>query len=115
MKKGDLLLEIDPAPYQYTVDQLQAQLKAAKANVEQAKAAQDAANANVEKARDGIAQAQASVDQAKAAVANAQAGLNKAKSSGRTGQDAGTDRLEHSEALGTVLLRELHGSAAHLR
>ena len=39
MKKGDLLLEIDPAPYQYTVDQLQAQLKAAKANVEQAKAA----------------------------------------------------------------------------
>jgi multidrug resistance efflux pump len=79
MKKGDLLLEIDPAPYQYTVDQLQAQLKAAKANVEQAKAAQDAANANVEKARDGIAQAQASVDQAKAAVANAQAGLNKAK------------------------------------
>ena len=23
MKKGDLLLEIDPAPYQYTVDQLQ--------------------------------------------------------------------------------------------
>jgi multidrug resistance efflux pump len=79
MKKGDLLLEIDPAPYQYTVDQLQAQLKAAKANVEQATAAQDAANANVEKARDGIAQATASVDQAKAAVANAQAGLNKAK------------------------------------
>jgi multidrug resistance efflux pump len=79
MKKGDLLLEIDPAPYQYTVDQLQAQLKAAKANVEQAEAAQDAANANIEKARDGIAQAQASVDQAKAAVANAQAGLNKAK------------------------------------
>jgi multidrug resistance efflux pump len=79
MKKGDLLLEIDPAPYQYTVDQLQSQLKAAKANVEQAEAAQDAANANVEKARDGIAQAQASVDQAKAAVTNAQAGLNKAK------------------------------------
>ena len=79
MKKGDLLLQIDPAPYQYTVDQAQAQLKAAKANVEQATAAQEAANANVEKAKDGIVQAQAAVDQAKAAVANAQAGLNKAK------------------------------------
>ena len=81
VKKGDLLLEIDPAPYQYTVDQLQAQLKAAKANVEQASAAQGAANANVEKAKDGIAQAQASLNQAKAGVANAQASLNKAKAS----------------------------------
>src|ERR1043165_9921391 len=36
MKKGDLLLEIDPAPYQYAVDQRDAQVKAAKANVEEA-------------------------------------------------------------------------------
>jgi multidrug efflux pump subunit AcrA (membrane-fusion protein) len=79
MKKGDLLLEIDPAPYQYTVNQLDAQLKAARANVEQAQAAQAAADANVGKAKDGIAQAQASVDQTKVAVANAQAGLNRAK------------------------------------
>jgi multidrug resistance efflux pump len=35
MKKGDLLLEIDPAPYQFAADQLEAQLKASKANVEQ--------------------------------------------------------------------------------
>jgi multidrug resistance efflux pump len=27
MKQGDLLLEIDPAPYKYAVDQLEAQLK----------------------------------------------------------------------------------------
>jgi len=33
VKKGDLLLEIDPAPYQYTVNQVQAQLAASKANV----------------------------------------------------------------------------------
>jgi multidrug resistance efflux pump len=38
LKRGDLLLEIDPTPYQNTVDQVQAQLKAAKANVDQAKA-----------------------------------------------------------------------------
>lgn len=79
MKKGDLLLEIDPAPYQYTVDQLEAQLKASKANVEQAQAGAQAADANVAKAKDGVTQAQAAVDQAKAAVVNAQASFNKAK------------------------------------
>src|SRR5579872_2027220 len=79
MKKGDLLLEIDPAPYKYTVDQLEAQLKASKANVEQAQAGAQAADANVAKAKDAIVQAQAAVDQANAAVANAQANLNKAK------------------------------------
>jgi multidrug resistance efflux pump len=67
MKKGDLLLEIDPAPYQYTVDQLEAQLKASKANVEQAQAGSQAADANVAKAKDGVTQAQAAVDEANAA------------------------------------------------
>ena len=32
MKKGDLLLEIDPTPYQNTLDQVQAQLQVAKEN-----------------------------------------------------------------------------------
>jgi membrane fusion protein, multidrug efflux system len=79
MKKGDLLLEIDPAPYQFTVDQVEAQLKASKANVEQAQAAEQSAVANVAKGKDGVIQAQAAVNQSKAAVANAQAGLNRAK------------------------------------
>ena len=47
LKKGDLLLEIDPAPYQYTVNQVEAQLNAAKAQVKQANAALEAANAAV--------------------------------------------------------------------
>jgi multidrug resistance efflux pump len=81
MKKGDLLLEIDPAPYQFTVDQVEAQLKASKANVDQAKAAFEAANANVAKAKDGITQAQAALEQAKAGVANAKANLSKAMAS----------------------------------
>jgi membrane fusion protein, multidrug efflux system len=38
MKKGDLLLEIDPAPYQYAVNQLQAALEQAKAGEANAKA-----------------------------------------------------------------------------
>lgn len=58
LKKGDLLLEIDPAPYQYTVNQVESQLNSAKASVQQA---------------------QASLEVATAAVANAQASLEKAK------------------------------------
>jgi membrane fusion protein (multidrug efflux system) len=38
MKKGELLLEIDPAPYEYTVKQVEAQLATSKANVKQAEA-----------------------------------------------------------------------------
>ena len=38
MKKGDLLLEIDPAPYQYAANQLQAALEQAKAGEANAKA-----------------------------------------------------------------------------
>jgi multidrug resistance efflux pump len=81
MKRGDVLLEIDPAPYQYTVDQRDAQLKAAKASVEEAQAASAAADANVAKAKGGLAQAQASVEQAKAAVVNARASLARTKAS----------------------------------
>ena len=50
MKKGDLLLEINPEPYQNTVDQLEAQLKAANSNVEATQAAANAAQAAFSKA-----------------------------------------------------------------
>src|SRR6266852_4627157 len=79
MKKGALLLEINPEPYQYTVNQVQAQLEAAKENVNQAQAGLESANANALKAKDGVAQAQAGLDQAKAALTNAQANLVKVK------------------------------------
>jgi multidrug resistance efflux pump len=60
MKQGDLLLEIDPTPYQFAVDGLEAQLKAARANVDQAKAAAASAQANVAKAQaaDALAKTQ---------------------------------------------------------
>lgn len=60
MKKGELLLEIDPAPYEYTVRQVEAQLATSKANVKQAEAALTTANA-------AIPNAQANLDKAKAA------------------------------------------------
>jgi multidrug resistance efflux pump len=81
IKKGDLLLEIDPAPYQYTVNQVQAQLQASKETVNQSQAGLQAAEANVAKANEGVNQAKAGLDEAKAAVVNAQSALAKAKAS----------------------------------
>ncbi|HEV3085015.1 MAG TPA: biotin/lipoyl-binding protein [Gemmataceae bacterium] len=79
LKKGDLLLEIEPEPYQNTVNQVQAQLQAARETVNQAQAGVQAADAGVLKARDGVAQAQAALAQAKAAVTNALANVSKVK------------------------------------
>jgi membrane fusion protein, multidrug efflux system len=65
LKKGDLLLEIDPAPYQYTVSQVEAQLLASKANVKQAEAGVVTANAAVPNAQANLAKAKAADDLAK--------------------------------------------------
>jgi len=77
LKKGDLLLEIDPTPYQYAVDQIDAQLNAAKANVKQSRASLDAAHASAKKAADAVQQAQAALNGADGALANAQANAAK--------------------------------------
>lgn len=59
LKKGDVLYQIDPAPYQYAVSQATAQLRAAKDNVLQL-------TATVEAAKAAVARAQADVELAKA-------------------------------------------------
>jgi multidrug resistance efflux pump len=48
VKKGTVLFEIDPAPFQYKVDQLQASLAAAQQQVKQLQANYQQASANVE-------------------------------------------------------------------
>jgi multidrug resistance efflux pump len=78
VKKGDLLLEIHPEPFQYTLNQAQSQLQAAKENVKQAGAGLEAAQASVAKSKAGIIQAQAGVDQAVAGLANTQAANRRA-------------------------------------
>jgi membrane fusion protein, multidrug efflux system len=65
LKKGDLLLEIDPAPYQFTVSQVEAQLVASKANIKQAQASLATANAAVPNAQANLAKAVAADDLAK--------------------------------------------------
>ncbi len=107
VKKGDLLLEINPDPYQYTVNQVEAQLQATKETVNQNRAGLQAADANVVKAKEGVAQAQAALDQAKAAVANAQAGLNKAK--------AGDDLARIQEQIALNLQKTDTGAISQLK
>ncbi len=79
VRKGDLLLEINPQPYQYKVSQLQAKLQEARDKVKQTGAGLEAAQAAVLTRKAGVKQALAAVAQAAAAVANARAAVNKAK------------------------------------
>jgi len=65
LKKGDLLLQIDPTEYQFKVAQLEAQLKAAQAAVRQAEAGLQAANAAIDSAQAGADKAKAADDLAK--------------------------------------------------
>jgi multidrug resistance efflux pump len=51
LKDGDILFKLDPRPYQYAVDQKQAQLAEAEQNVKQLKAAYDQALSLVEKVK----------------------------------------------------------------
>src|SRR5262249_43553860 len=78
VKKGDLLLEINPVPFQYAVNQATAQLQAAEENVKLAQAGVASAKANVAKSNAAIDQAQASINLAKASIAEAQAAVKKA-------------------------------------
>ena len=65
LKKGDLLLEIEPAPYQYAVSQAKAQLATSKANVKQAEAALATANAAVPNAEANLTKVKAADELAK--------------------------------------------------
>ncbi|HEY4234704.1 MAG TPA: efflux RND transporter periplasmic adaptor subunit [Lacipirellulaceae bacterium] len=78
LHQGDPLLDIDPAPYQFAVNQLEAQLQSSKDNVEQSAAGLEAARANVKKSEAAVGQAVAAVNTAKAGVAGAEAAAKKA-------------------------------------
>ena len=66
VKKGDLLFQVDPRPYQTALEQAAAKLRLAESNVAQAKAQVSASQAQVEQARASVAQAEANVTKAEA-------------------------------------------------
>jgi multidrug resistance efflux pump len=59
VKRGDLLFQVDPRPYQTALDQAGAKLRLAESNAGQAKAQVSASQAQVEQARASVAQAEA--------------------------------------------------------
>ncbi len=75
LKKGDVLFKIDPAPYQYTVDQKRAALAEAEQEVPQLKAAVDSANAKVQEVTAERDRARSQYN--RYAEANRRAGVNK--------------------------------------
>src|SRR5262249_17467691 len=79
VRKGDLLLEINPAPYQYTFNGAQAQLEAATAGVGEAKARLEGTREDGSKSKADVNQAAANVSQARATVTGAQAALTQAR------------------------------------
>jgi multidrug resistance efflux pump len=76
VRGGELLLEIDPAPYQFTVNQLSAQLNVAQDTVKESQA-------GVQSARAGVSQRNAAVSQAVAAVQAARAGVSEARANAK--------------------------------
>jgi multidrug resistance efflux pump len=89
LKKGDPLFRIDPAPYQFVVDQKKAALAESEQGVKQLKASLDQASAGREKANAQLSLAQATYDRqhqlleakviAQAALDTAQRNLDAAK------------------------------------
>jgi membrane fusion protein, multidrug efflux system len=66
VKTGDLLFQVDPRPFQNSVDAAAAKLRQAESEVTQAKAQVDAAQAQLAQARATVTQAKADVEKAEA-------------------------------------------------
>jgi multidrug resistance efflux pump len=98
MKKGDLLLEINPAPFQYALDQANANLQVSQGGLKQAEAGVDVAKASVASTAAGIQQAIAAVSQSKAVVSSALAGISRAKA-GVANAEAGVVKAKAADDL----------------
>jgi membrane fusion protein, multidrug efflux system len=76
---GQLILELDDADYQATVDEAVAAIAAAKAQLAANQSAKSAADASIESAKQAVAQAQAAAQSSQAAIDSAQAQLTQAE------------------------------------
>src|SRR5690348_8422949 len=75
--KGQLIARIDPAPFQAKVDQAEASLSAARAQVANAEAVEQQAMANIQSATSSLAAAKANVIKAQAAVDDSKAKVDR--------------------------------------
>src|SRR6266508_1677456 len=84
VKKGQLLFEIDPRPFQAALDQANGQVAQFQGQLEQASSQVDAEQAGVEAARAQMAHAKAQISTAKAGVATAEGQLENANAAVKT-------------------------------
>jgi len=73
VKSGQLIVELDDSDYQATVDEAEAAIRAAQAELRANQDAKGAADASVEAAKESVAQAQAAADSAQAGIEAQQA------------------------------------------
>lgn len=91
LKKGDVLFQIDPEPYQAKVDELQAQLAETRQNVERLRASSEAAAATVKNTIAEIEVAKAVEASSVAEVEAAKAALQEAKGNKQKAEAVVTD------------------------
>jgi membrane fusion protein, multidrug efflux system len=107
---GDLLVEIDPAPYRARVEQAEAELAIAQANVKVAQAEVTISAASSEggltAAHAGVSNAELSIQGADAQVLAAQAALERAQAQVRE-LETDLERARHLSQAGTIAAAEL--------
>ena len=105
VKSGDLLLTIDPAPFQLAVDRAEAQLQQAKEDLA-------AANARVNAAQAQVASARANADEAERHAHRIETLVAKGSASKDLGDSAQQDRLDAQAALNSALAELVAAKAA---
>ena len=97
VKKGDLLFEIDPKPFQIAVDQAKAELAQTRQDVESLSDAVKTAEAGVDSAKAGVDAAKAKVTSTEAALENAKKAFAREKRLERQGATS-KKAVENAEA-----------------
>ena len=80
VRKGELLFQIDPSPYQLAVDQAEVQLDQAREDVTALQAALQAAEATIKQRRAAVTSARGKIDEAQAGIESAGAAVREAES-----------------------------------
>lgn len=121
VKKGDLLFEIDPKPFQNAVDQARAELAQTRQDVESladavktAEAGVDSVKADVEAARDRIKSTQAALEKAKKAFAREQK-MDREGATSKKAVESAEAAFKEARADNQQAISELGQSVANLQ
>ncbi|MBI3327342.1 MAG: efflux RND transporter periplasmic adaptor subunit, partial [Nitrospinae bacterium] len=128
VKEGQIIVQIDPAPFETRVSQARATLASAKASVQVAQATVENSKAAIETARANAESAKATIAKAKVALVDARRTLERNKElvrqsliaqsdldTAQTAYDSGVSQLKLSEAQHDAALGQLKSATAQAR